>query len=74
MKNIAIITESCARFRAYKSGQFAIGENHNFIHVTSTDGVKGLKLNDHVSLSTRFKMPDHDAIVKEVVNNINQSV
>jgi hypothetical protein len=74
MKNIAIITPTAQEFRVYKNGQLAIKEHHNFIHVTNSECLNGIKFNDHISLSNRFKMPNHDAIVKEVINNINRTV
>lgn len=66
MKTIAVITELCARFRAYKSGQIAISENHNFIHVSNTESLSGNIFNDYVSLTTKYKMLDYDRIITEI--------
>ena len=73
MKNIAVITPKEREFRTYVASQNVIDTEHNYIHVNSLNEVYSHKLNDYVTLNTRFNMTNHDLIVKEVLDNINKN-
>lgn len=69
--NIAVITEKYRDFRVYVLENEATGNNQNFIHVSRLNEIEGIQWNDYVKLSTRFKMPNIDEIVKEVIKKID---
>lgn len=71
--NIAVITEKTRDFRLYVLENEATGNNQNFIHISRLNEVYGINWNDYVKLSTRFKMPNIDKIVSEIVLNISKN-
>lgn len=72
MKTIAVITNDFRTFNTYKLEQQRCGESDNFIQVSSLNEVYGHKFNDYVNKSNSVKMPNVNAIIKAVENNINQ--
>lgn len=72
MKNIAIITTEYKVFSTHRLEQQRCGESDNFIQVSSLNEVYQLQFNDYVNKSNSVKMPNVNAIIKAVENNINQ--
>lgn len=72
MKNIAVITENYRNFNQYALEQKYSGNNQNFIQVQTIEDVHKNQFNDYVNKSNSVKMPNVNAIIKAVENNINQ--
>lgn len=72
MKNFAVITNSQRDFNVYKLENQYSGNNQNFIQVQTIEDVFKNQFNDFVVKSNSLKMPNVNAIIKAVENNINQ--
>ena len=72
MKNFAVITNSQRDFNVFKLENQYSGNNHNFIQVQTIEDVLKTQFNDFVVKSNSVKMPNVNAIIKAVENNINQ--
>ena len=72
MKNIAIITTEYKVFNTHRLEQQRCGESDNFIQVQTIEDVLKNQFNDYVNKSNSVKMPNVNAIIKAVENNINQ--
>jgi hypothetical protein len=72
MKTIAVITPSYRDFNQYRLEHSYSGESDNFIQVSSLNEVYQHQFNDYVNKSNSVKMPNVNAIIKAVENNINQ--
>jgi len=72
MKNIAIITTEYKVFNTHRLEQQSCGDYANFIQVQTIEDVYKNQFNDYVNKSNSVKMPNVNAIIKAVENNINQ--
>lgn len=72
MKNFAVITNSQRDFNVFKLENQYSGNNQNFIQVQTIEDVLKNQFNDYVNKSNSVKMPNVNAIIKAVENNINQ--
>jgi len=72
MKTIAVITPSQRDFNQYRLENQYSGNNQNFIQVQTIEDVLKNQFNDFVVKSNSVKMPNVNAIIKAVENNINQ--
>jgi len=72
MKNFAVITNEFRTFNTYKLEQQYSGNDQNFIQVQTIEDVYKNQFNDYVNKSNSVKMPNVNAIIKAVENNINQ--
>jgi len=72
MKTIAVITPDYRDFNTYRVEQQCCGESSNFIQVQTIEDVYKNQFNDYVNKSNSVKMPNVNAIIKAVENNINQ--
>jgi len=72
MKNFAVITNSQRDFNVFKLENQYSGTTHNFIQVQTIEDVLKNQFNDYVNKSNSVKMPNVNAIIKAVENNINQ--
>lgn len=72
MKNFAVITNSQRDFNVYKLENQYSGNDQNFIQVQTIEDVLKNQFNDYVNKSNSVKMPNVNAIIKAVENNINQ--
>jgi hypothetical protein len=72
MKNFAVITKSQRDFNVYKLENKYSGNDQNFIQVQSIEDVHKNQFNDYVNKSNSVKMPNVNAIIKAVENNINR--
>ena len=71
MKNIAVITTEYKVFNTHRLEQQSCGESDNFIQVQNIKDVHKNQFNDYVNKSNSVKMPNVNAIIKAVENNIN---
>lgn len=72
MKNFAVITNSQRDFNVFKLENQYSGNDQNFIQVQTIEDVLKNQFNDYVNKSNAVKMPNVNAIIKAVENNINQ--
>lgn len=72
MKNFAVITNSQRDFNVFKLENQYSGNDQNFIQVQTIEDVLKNQFNDFVVKSNSVKMPNVNAIIKAVENNINQ--
>lgn len=72
MKNFAVITNSQRDFNVFKLENQYSGNDQNFIQVQTIEDVLKNQFNDYVNKSNSAKMPNVNAIIKAVENNINQ--
>jgi len=72
MKTIAVITPSYTDFNQYRLENQYSGTTHNFIQVQTIEDVLKNQFNDYVNKSNSVKMPNVNAIIKAVENNINR--
>lgn len=72
MKNFAVITNSQRDFNVFKLENQYSGNDQNFIQVQTIEDVYKNQFNDYVNKSNSVKMPNVNAIIKAVENNINQ--
>jgi len=72
MKNFAVITNSQRDFNVFKLENQYSGNDQNFIQVQTIEDVLKNQFNDYVNKSNSVKMPNVNAIIKAVENNINQ--
>lgn len=72
MKNFAVITNSQRDFNVYKLENQYSGNDQNFIQVQTIEDVLKNQFNDYVNKSNSVKMPNVNAIIKAVENNISQ--
>jgi hypothetical protein len=72
MKNFAVITNSQRDFNVFKLENEYSGNDQNFIQVQTIEDVLKNQFNDYVNKSNSVKMPNVNAIIKAVENNINQ--
>lgn len=72
MKNFAVITNSQRDFNLFKLENQYSGNDQNFIQVQTIEDVLKNQFNDYVNKSNSVKMPNVNAIIKAVENNINQ--
>ena len=72
MKTIAVITNNYRDFKTYRLEQNYSGNISNFIQVQTIEDVYKNQFNDYVNKSNSVKMPNVNAIIKAVENNINQ--
>ncbi len=72
MKTIAVITSNYIHFNIYRLEQQCCGDYSNFIQVQTIEDVHKNQFNDYVNKSNSIKMPNVNAIIKAVENNINQ--
>ena len=72
MKNFAVITNSQRDFNVFKLENQYSGNDQNFIQVQTLEDVLKNQFNDYVNKSNSVKMPNVNAIIKAVENNINQ--
>lgn len=72
MKTIAVITNTYKDFNQYRLERQYSGEIANFIQVQTIEDVYKNQFNDYVNKSNSVKMPNVNAIIKAVENNINQ--
>jgi hypothetical protein len=73
MKNIAVITENYRNFNQYALEQRYSGNDQNFIQVQTIEDVLNNQFNDYVNKSNSVKMPNVNAIIKAVENNISNN-
>lgn len=71
MKTIAVITPSYTDFNQYRLENKYSGTSHNFIQVQTIEDVLKNQFNDFVVKSNSVKMPNVNAIIKAVEQNIN---
>jgi acetylornithine/succinyldiaminopimelate/putrescine aminotransferase len=71
MKNFAVITNSQRDFNVFKLENKYSGTTHNFIQVQTIEDVYKNQFNDYVNKSNSVKMPNINAIIKAVENNIS---
>ena len=72
MKNFAVITNSQRDFNVFKLENQYSGTTHNFIQVQNIEDVLKNQFNDFVVKSNSVKMPNVNAIIKAVEQNINR--
>jgi len=72
MKNFAVITNRQRDFNVFKLENQYSGNSQNFIQVQTIEDVHKNQFNDFVVKSNSVKMPNVNAIIKAVENNINQ--
>ena len=72
MKNIAVITNIFKDFNQYRLERQCSDEPANYIQVKDPLEVPKYQFNDYVNKSNSVKMPNVNAIIKAVENNINQ--
>ena len=72
MKNFAVITNSQRDFNIFKLENQYSGNDQNFIQVQTIEDVLKNQFNDYVNKSNSVKMPNVNAIIKAVENNINK--
>lgn len=72
MKNFAVITNSQRDFNVFKLENQYSGNDQNFIQVQTIEDVLKNQFNDYVNKSNSVKMPNVNAIIKAVENNISQ--
>lgn len=72
MKNFAVITNSQRDFNVFKLENQYSGNDQNFIQVQTIEDVYKNQFNDYVNKSNSVKMPNVNAIIKAIENNINQ--
>ena len=71
MKNFAVITNSQRDFNVFKLENEYSGNDQNFIQVQTIEDVLKNQFNDFVVKSNSVKMPNVNAIIKAVEQNIN---
>lgn len=71
MKNFAVITNSQRDFNVFKLENEYSGNDQNFIQVQTIEDVYKNQFNDFVVKSNSVKMPNVNAIIKAVENNIS---
>ena len=72
MKNFAVITNNQRDFNIFKLENEYSGNDQNFIQVQTIEDVLKNQFNDYVNKSNSVKMPNVNAIIKAVENNISQ--
>jgi len=73
MKTIAVITNNYRDFNTHRLEQQRCGESDNFIQVQTIEDVLKNQFNDYVNKSNSVKMPNVNAIIKAVENNISNN-
>ena len=72
MKTIAVITPNYADYNLYRLENTYAGDSKIFVWVQTIEDVLKNQFNDYVNKSNSVKMPNVNAIIKAVENNINQ--
>lgn len=72
MKTIAVITPNYQDFNQYRLERQYSGEPANYVQVKDPLEVPKHQFNDYINKSNSIKMPNVNAIIKAVENNINK--
>lgn len=72
MKTIAVITPNYRDFNQHRLENTYTGDSDTFVWIQSLNEVYQRQFNDYVNKSNSVKMPNVNAIIKAVENNISQ--